>query len=255
MDLDMAASLLVSGLSKSFGAFKAVSGVELRVEPGQVHSLIGPNGAGKTTAFNCISGFFKPDAGEIVLDGHNVAGWGSHDLVAAGMARTFQVTKIFGELTVLENVALAVRSKAGKNYSMWRAADAYPDVTADAHRILERLGLGDRAETVADHLAHGEKRVLEIAIAMALRPRILLLDEPTAGMSSGETERIALLIRGLTDQTTVLLVEHDMHIVLGISDVVTVMTQGSVIASGTPAEISRDARVQDAYLGAVERGA
>jgi branched-chain amino acid transport system ATP-binding protein len=255
MDLDMAASLLVRGLSKSFGGFKAVSGVDLRVEPGHVHSLIGPNGAGKTTAFNCISGFFKPDAGEILLNGRDVAGWGSHDLVAAGMARTFQVTKVFGELTVLENVALAVRSKAGKNYQMWRAADAYPSIRSDALQILERLGLADRIDTMADHLAHGEKRVLEIAIALALRPRMLLLDEPTAGMSGGETERIALLIRSLTDQATVFLVEHDMHIVLGISDSVTVMTQGSVIASGTPAEISRDARVQDAYLGAVQKGA
>lgn len=249
----MAASLIVRGLSKSFGGFKAVSGVDLHVEPGQVHSLIGPNGAGKTTAFNCISGFLQPDAGDILMDGRNVAGWGSHALVSAGMARTFQVTKVFGELTVLENVALAVRSKARKNYSIWRAADAYPAVKADALRILEKLGLADRAETLADHLAHGEKRVLEIAIAMALKPRMLLLDEPTAGMSGGETERIAILIRSLTDEATVLLVEHDMHIVLGISDTVTVLTQGSVIASGTPAEISQNARVQDAYLGAAER--
>lgn len=249
----MAASLIVRGLSKSFGGFKAVSGVDLHVEPGHVHSLIGPNGAGKTTAFNCISGYFKPDAGDILLDGRSVAGWGSHDLVAAGMARTFQVTKVFGELTVLENVALAVRSKARKNYNMWRAADASPVVKADALHILDRLGLADRAETMADHLAHGEKRVLEIAIAMALKPHMLLLDEPTAGMSGGETERIAILIRSLTDQATVLLVEHDMHIVLGISDTVTVMTQGSVIASGKPADISRNARVQDAYLGAAER--
>lgn len=246
----MAASLKVRGLSKSFGGFLAVSEVDLDVAPRHVHSLIGPNGAGKTTAFNCISGFFAPDAGEVVLDGRDVAGWRSHDLVAAGMARTFQVTKVFGELTVLENVALAARSKAGKNFHMWRGAEAYEDARSETLAILERLGLGDRAESPADHLAHGEKRVLEIAIAMALKPRLLLLDEPTAGMSSGETERIALLIRSLTDVTTVLLVEHDMHIVLGISDAVTVMTQGSVIASGTPTEISRDPRVQDAYLGA-----
>jgi branched-chain amino acid transport system ATP-binding protein len=249
----MAASLKVRGLSKSFGDFRAVSGVDLDVEPGHVHSLIGPNGAGKTTAFNCISGFFPPDAGEVFLDGRNVAGWRSHDLVGAGMARTFQVTRIFGELTVLENVALAVRSKAGKNLRMWRGADAYPEVKSGALAILERLGLVDRSESPADHLAHGEKRVLEIAIAMALKPRMLLLDEPTAGMSGGETERIAHLIRGLTDDTTVLLVEHDMHIVLEISDAVTVMTQGSVIASGSPAEITQDARVQGAYLGASSR--
>jgi branched-chain amino acid transport system ATP-binding protein len=138
---------------------------------------------------------------------------------------------------------------------MWRGAEAYPNVKSEALAILERLGLGDRAGSLADHLAHGEKRVLEIAIAMALKPRMLLLDEPTAGMSGAETERIALLIRSLSDDTTVLLVEHDMHIVLGISDAVTVMTQGSVIACGTPAQISRDSRVQEAYLGAIGRNA
>lgn len=251
----MAASLKVRGLSKSFGDFRAVKNVDLNVEPGHVHSLIGPNGAGKTTAFNCISGFFPPDTGEVFLDGRNVAGWRSHDLVTAGMARTFQVTKVFGELTVLENVALAVRSKAGKNFRMWRGAEGYRDVKLEALATLERLGLGDRAGSLADHLAHGEKRVLEIAIAMALKPRMLLLDEPTAGMSGGETQRIALLIRSLTEDATVLLVEHDMDIVLGISDAVTVMTQGSVIACGSPAEISRDAGVQEAYLGAAGRSA
>lgn len=246
----MAASLIVRGLSKSFGGFRAVDKVDLQVEAGHVHSLIGPNGAGKTTAFNCISGFFRPDAGQVLLGGRDVSGWKSHELVAAGMARTFQVTKVFGELTVLENVELAVRSRGGKNFFMWRSATAYPSVNSEALEILEMLELGGRARAMADHLAHGEKRVLEIAIAMALRPAMLLLDEPTAGMSGGETERIAVLIRGLTKRATVLLVEHDMEIVLGISDAVTVMTQGSVIAAGSPAEISRNPRVQEAYLGA-----
>lgn len=245
----MAASLIVRGLSKSFGGFRAVDKVDLQVEAGHVHSLIGPNGAGKTTAFNCISGFFRPDTGQVLLDGRDVSGWKSHELVAAGMARTFQVTRIFGELTVLENVELAVRSRGGKNFCMWRSAAAYPDMKSEAFEILEMLELGDRADAMADHLAHGERRVLEIAIAMALRPAMLLLDEPTAGMSGGESERIAVLIRGLTKRATILLVEHDMEIVLGISDAVTVMTQGCVIAAGSPAEISRNSRVREAYLG------
>jgi len=245
----MAASLIVRGLSKSFGGFRAVDKVDLQVEAGHVHSLIGPNGAGKTTAFNCISGFFRPDTGQVLLDGRDVSGWKSHELVAAGMARTFQVTRIFGELTVLENVELAVRSRSGKNFCMWRSAAAYPDMKSEAFEILEMLELGERADAMADHLAHGERRVLEIAIAMALRPAMLLLDEPTAGMSGGETERIVVLIRGLTKRATILLVEHDMEIVLGISDAVTVMTQGSVIAAGSPAQISRNSRVQEAYLG------
>jgi branched-chain amino acid transport system ATP-binding protein len=232
-------------LTKSFGGLRAVDRVDLQVEPGHVHSLIGPNGAGKTTAFNCISGFLSPDGGEVMLDGHHVTGWEPHRLVRAGMARTFQVTNIFGELTVLENVALATRSKDGKNLQMWRNAED-PQAAAD---ILEMLGLGERVRAKADHLGHGERRVLEIAIALALRPGMLLLDEPTAGMSLGESEHMASLIRDLAPRTTVLLVEHDMEIVLGISDVVTVMNEGKVIASGSPAVISRDARVQDAYLG------
>jgi branched-chain amino acid transport system ATP-binding protein len=248
----VAGALVVRGLSKSFGAFRAVEEVSLEVAPGHVHSLIGPNGAGKTTAFNCISGFLRADAGQVLLDGRDVTGWPPHRLVSAGMARTFQITKIFGELTVLENVALAARSRDGMNLQLWRRAREIGAAQERAQEILHRLGLAGRAESSAEHLAHGEKRVLEIAIALALRPAVLLLDEPTAGMSSGETERIAAMIRDLAARASVLLVEHDMEIVLGISDVVSVMTQGCIIASGTPAEIGRNARVQEAYLGTAD---
>jgi branched-chain amino acid transport system ATP-binding protein len=248
----MASALVVQHLSKSFGALRAVEDVNLELAPNQVHSLIGPNGAGKTTAFNCISGFLRPDAGEIQLNGLDVTGWAPHRLVSAGMARTFQITKIFTELSVLENVALAARSRDGGNLQMWRRAHKYIAAQKHAEDILQTLGLSPRADSNAGQLAHGEKRVLEIAIALALRPAVLLLDEPTAGMSSGESEHIAALIRKLSCQVSVLLVEHDMEIVLGISDVVTVMTQGCIIASGTPAQISRDPQVQAAYLGAVE---
>jgi branched-chain amino acid transport system ATP-binding protein len=245
----VAGTLAIRGLSRSFGAFRAVEEVSLEVAAGQLHSLIGPNGAGKTTAFNCVSGFLRPDAGQVLLNGRDVTGWAPHRLAAAGLARTFQITRIFGELTVLENVALAARSRAGRNLEMWRRAQDVASAQTQALDILGRLGLGDRAGANAEHLAHGEKRVLEIAIALALEPTVLLLDEPTAGMSSGETERIAHLIRGLTAHASVLLVEHDMEIVLGISDVITVMTQGRVIARGEPAEVARDERVQEAYLG------
>ena len=245
----MTGALVVRGLSKSFGGVRAVVDVDLEVTPGQVHSLIGPNGAGKTTLFNCIAGVLPPNSGQVMLNGRDVTGWPPHRLVSAGMARTYQVTKVFGDLTVYENVALAVRSKNGENRVLWRRADSSGGGRPEVLTILERLGLSERANAQADHLAHGEKRVLEIAIAMGLCPRVLLLDEPTAGMSSGETEQIARLIRNLAAQATVLLVEHDMDIVLGISDVVTVMTQGSVIATGSPADVSRNARVQSAYLG------
>jgi ABC-type branched-subunit amino acid transport system ATPase component len=247
----VANALVVRGLSKSFGGVQAVNNVNLEVVSGHVHSLIGPNGAGKTTAFNCISGFLRPDSGQVLLDGCDVTGWKPHRLVAVGMARTFQVTRIFGELTVLENVALAVRSKSDKNFLMWRSAERFSSARSEALSILETLGLGDRAELTGDHLSHGDKRVLEIAIAIALRPKILMLDEPTAGMSGGEGERIAMLISDLTAQATILLVEHDIDIVLGISNAITVIDQGSVIATGNPSEISRNSRVQEAYLGAI----
>jgi branched-chain amino acid transport system ATP-binding protein len=165
------------------------------------------------------------------------------------MARTFQVTRIFGELTVHENVALAMRSRSNRNLLMWRSAESLSSERSAALSILETLGLGDRVGVTGEHLSHGDKRVLEIAIALALRPKILMLDEPTAGMSGGESERIAALISGLTTQATVLLVEHDIDIVLGISNAITVIDQGSVIATGTPSEISTNSKVQEAYLG------
>jgi branched-chain amino acid transport system ATP-binding protein len=248
----LAAALLVEGLSKSFGALRAVDAVSLEVLDGHVHSLIGPNGAGKTTVFNCISGFLRPAAGQVLLNGVDVTAWPPHRLVPAGLARTFQITKVFGDLTVLENVALASRSRLGQNLKVWRRAGNVAGARGEAMEILEMLGLAGFAASNADHLAHGDKRILEIAIALALRPRLLMLDEPTAGMSTGETERIGQLVRRIAAQTSVLLVEHDMEMVLGISDRVTVMTQGRVIASGTPDAISRDRHVQDAYLGAID---
>jgi branched-chain amino acid transport system ATP-binding protein len=248
----VASPLVVRDLSKNFGALRAVNGVNLEIRDGHVHSLIGPNGAGKTTVFNCISGFLRPAGGQVLLNGLDVTAWPPHRLVAAGLARTFQITQVFGDLTVMENVALGARSRLGKNLDMWPRTQGEAHDRADA--VLDMLGLAGQAEANADHLAHGDKRILEIAIAMALQPRVLLLDEPTAGMSPGETERMGELIRRVTKHSSVLLVEHDMEIVLGISDEITVMTQGRVIASGTPDAVSRDPLVRDAYLGAVDAG-
>jgi len=242
--------LVVRDLAKNFGALLAVDGVNLEIRDGHVHSLIGPNGAGKTTVFNCISGFLQPTGGRVLLNGLDVTGCPPHRLVAAGLARTFQITQVFGDLTVMENVALGVRSRLGRNLAMWSRAEN--EMRDRAYEVLDRLGLAEQAQANAEHLAHGDKRILEIAIAMALEPRVLLLDEPTAGMSPGETECIATLIRRIASEASVLLVEHDMEIVLGISDEITVMTQGRVIASGTPEAVSRDPLVRDAYLGAVD---
>jgi branched-chain amino acid transport system ATP-binding protein len=249
----VASPLVVRDLAKNFGGLLAVDGVNLEIRDGHVHSLIGPNGAGKTTVFNCISGFLQPTGGRVLLNGLEVTGWPPHRLVVVGLARTFQITQVFGDLSVVENVALGVRSRLGRNLAMWSRAKS--EARDSAYEILDRLGLGEQAQANAEHLAHGDKRILEIAIAMALEPRVLLLDEPTAGMSPGETARIAALIRRIASQACVLLVEHDMEIVLGISDEITVMTQGRVIASGTPEAVSRDPLVRDAYLGAVDAGA
>jgi branched-chain amino acid transport system ATP-binding protein len=252
LDVAVASPLVVRDLSKNFGALRAVDGVNLEIRHGHVHSLIGPNGAGKTTVFNCISGFLRPAGGQVVLNGLDVTAWPPHRLVAAGLARTFQITKVFGDLTVIENVALGARSRLGANLQMWHHAQSAAEARDRACEVLDMLGLGAQAEANADHLAHGDKRILEIAIALALQPQVLLMDEPTAGMSPGETERIGALIRRIAARATVLLVEHDMEMVLGISDQITVMTQGRVIASGTPDAFSRDPIVQDAYLGAVD---
>jgi len=251
----MARALVVRGLRKSFGANRAVDDVSLELEAGHVHSLIGPNGAGKTTVFNCISGFLRPDSGHVFLKDREVTGWPPHRLVAAGLARTFQITRVFGELPVIENIELAARSRLGRNLDFVRRAVDVRAARAVAEEILGTLGLRERAEARADELGHGDRRVLDVAIGLALTPDVLLLDEPTAGMSRAETERIAELVRRIAGRVSVLLVEHDTEMVLAVSDVITVMTQGRVIAHGTPDEVSRDPRVRDAYLGALEAGA
>jgi branched-chain amino acid transport system ATP-binding protein len=248
----VAAALVVRELRKSFGANRAVDDVSLELEAGHVHSLIGPNGAGKTTLFNCISGFLRPDSGRVFLKDREVTGWPPHRLVAAGLARTFQITRVFGELPVIENVELAARSRLGRHLDVVRLASDVRAARAVAEEVLGTLGLRDRADARADELGHGDRRVLEVAIGLALTPDVLLLDEPTAGMSRAETERIADLVRRIAGRVSVLLVEHDTEMVLAVSDVITVMTQGRVIAHGTPEEISRDPRVRDAYLGAIE---
>ena len=248
----MASALLIKQLSKSFGALRAVDGVNLNIEAGRVHALIGPNGAGKTTVFNCVTGFLRPDSGQVLLKGRNVTGWPAHRLVAAGLARTFQITKVFVELTVLENVELAVRSRLGRNFDFFHTARAFPQARSEAEEILRVVGLLEKAQLRGEQLAHGDKRILEVAIGLALNPDVLLLDEPTAGMSRAETDRIAQLVRQIASRTSILLIEHDTEVVLSISDQITVMTQGRVIAQGGPDAISKDPKVRDAYLGAID---
>ena len=244
--------LLIRDLTKSFGGLRAVEGVNIELCPHHVHSLIGPNGAGKTTVLNCVSGFLRPDTGQVVLGGSEVTRWPPHRLVAAGLVRTFQITTIFAELTVRENVELAVRSRLGRNLDVIHQASRIRQAQDEAEEVLGWLGFLEKASGRGDQLSHGDKRIVEVAIALALNPKVLLLDEPMAGMSRSEAERIAVLVRRIADKTSVVLVEHDTETVLSISDRITVLVQGRVIAHGAPEEISRDAAVRKAYLGALD---
>ena len=245
----MAAQLVIQQLAKSFRGVRAVDHVDMNVGANTVHAVIGPNGAGKTTLLNCISGFLRADEGQVLLGEKDITGLRPHELVRVGVVRTFQITTVFDELTVRENVELAACSALGRNLDMFHRAAALDEVRNAADEVMTSLDLMSNAEQRAGQLDHGNRRVLEIALALALKPRVLLLDEPTAGMSRAETSRISEIIRGLARDLTVVLVEHDTEMVLSISDRISVMVRGQVIADGPPDEISQDAQVHEAYLG------
>jgi branched-chain amino acid transport system ATP-binding protein len=239
------------GLTRYFGGLAAVKDVSLAVEPGELRAIIGPNGAGKTSLFNLLTGRFAPTSGSVYLKDREVTGWPPHAIARAGLARTFQITNIFPKLTARENVRVAaqLRERGIRTLLCHRESLRHTADTTD--RVLETVGLSERADCTAAELAYGDQRLLEIGIALATEPSILLLDEPMAGMSPAETARTADLIRSLAGKLTVLLIEHDMDVVLGISEVVTVMHHGSVLAEGSSAEIQASSEVQAAYLGAV----
>ncbi len=236
-------------LTRAYGSLLAVDRVDVTVRRGELRSIIGPNGAGKTTFFRLISGETTPTSGRIFFQDQDITGLPQHRVARLGIAKSYQITNIFPHLSILENVRVAAQGYA-RSFNFWSRADALTDTRERAIAILQEIGLAKKQETLAAHLSHGEKRHLEVAIALASEPTLLLLDEPTAGMSPEETDETMVLIRTLAAGRTVVLVEHKMKLVMGISDRVTVLHQGQVLAEGTPDEIRANALVQQTYLGA-----
>jgi branched-chain amino acid transport system ATP-binding protein len=226
--------LQATGLAKAFGGLRAVDGVDFGLQAGEIHALIGPNGAGKTTFVGLLSGRIRADAGVIMLEGRDITALPAHARVRAGIAYTFQITSIYPRLSVFDNVALAVRGG---------------DLAASVLAALRRVGLAERADQVAGNLSYGHQRLLEVAMGLALSPRVLILDEPTQGLAAGEIAGFVALIRSLVPQTTVLLIEHNMEVVMGLADRITVLNFGQVLAEGTPVEVRANPAVQAAYLG------
>jgi len=241
--------LEVHGLIKTFGALLASDGVELEVREGETHAIIGPNGAGKTTLIGQLAGELRPDRGEVRFAGEDVTALPAPARARKGLARSFQITSIYPGFTALENVMLAVQAHAGHSFRFWRKARGESVLRAPAERLLEQVGLGARAGAQAGSLAHGEQRALEIAMALAGNPRLLLLDEPVAGMGAEETQRMIAFLSTLKGGKTIILVEHDMDAVFSLADRISVLVYGRIIASGTPAEIRANAEVRRAYLG------
>jgi len=241
--------LELRSVTKRFGGVVATDNVALEVAQGEVHALIGPNGAGKTTLIGQISGSLQTEVGTIRFLGRNVTGLRQHQRVRAGLARSYQITSIFKRFTVLDNLALAVQARSGSSFSFWRPVASEAALFDEARAISMEIGLAERLEVTAGNLAHGEQRALEVGLALATRPRLVLLDEPMAGMGPEESQRIIALIGRIRAGVTVLLVEHDMDAVFRLADRITVLVNGRVIASGRPAEIRADKEVRRAYLG------
>jgi branched-chain amino acid transport system ATP-binding protein len=242
--------LTVDGIAISFGALCAVNDLSFSVAQGRITSVIGPNGAGKSTLFNLVSGALKPQRGRVFFAGADVTGWPTHRLLAAGLSRSFQITNLFFELSVFENLRLAaqVLEPAGRALLPVARSTAARD---RAEELIEHFGFSAKATGLAGHLSHGEQRHLEIAMALACRPKLLLLDEPTQGMSHGDTQSTASMIKGLAGGLTILLIEHDIGVVMNLSDHVVVMHQGAKLAEGAPQDVRDNAAVQKAYLGSM----
>jgi branched-chain amino acid transport system ATP-binding protein len=245
----MSVLLHVDHLVKRFGGLAATDHASLQVKAGEIHALIGPNGAGKTTLIHQISGALQPDAGRLWLDGEDITHMPMPARVRKGLVRSYQITNIFPKLSVLDNLALACQAHTGSSFRFWRAASAEPQRVANAQAVAERVGLAHRLAQAAGSLSHGEQRQLEVGLALAAQPRLMLLDEPMAGMGPDESERMVNLLQSLRGEATLLLIEHDMDAVFRLADTVSVLVAGRIIASGDAAHIQSHPDVKRAYLG------
>src|SRR5207344_1578216 len=240
------------GLTKEFKGFVAVKNVSLSVRRGSIHALIGPNGAGKTTCFNLLTHFLEPTRGQILYNGREITGSSPSAIARMGLVRSFQISAVFPHLTVLENVRIALQSKLsrGASYNFLTSEQSLKKLDQPARDLIEAVGLAEFAETPAVELPYGRKRALEIATTLALDPEMMLLDEPMAGMGHEDIDKIAALIKRISAKYTILMVEHNLSVVANLSDIITVLTRGQVLAEGNYAELSKDERVKEAYLGA-----
>ncbi|MDA8186815.1 MAG: ABC transporter ATP-binding protein [Dehalococcoidales bacterium] len=242
-------ALKVEKLYKNFGGLQAINGISLKVEEGERRAIIGPNGAGKTTLFNLISGELKPSAGHVFLHDQEITGLQPYQIAAKGLARTFQRNNLFLGLSVFENVRIAAQQKNGISSKLLSPASSFRDVNAETAEILETLALGDKADILTKNLSYGEQRQVEIAIALATRPKVLLLDEPCAGLSPAETTMLTGMIKRMPNDITILIIEHDMDVVFALADRIAVLHYGEVLAEGTPQEVKANKVVLEVYLG------
>ncbi|MFO7765720.1 MAG: ABC transporter ATP-binding protein [Pelovirga sp.] len=240
------------GLQKHFGAVKACHNLSLDIAAGETHALIGPNGAGKTTLLNLLSGDLRPDAGKIYLDSRDITRIPLYHRAHLGLARSYQITSVFSPLTVEENLLLAIQAHSGHSFRFWKKAVSDPDLRRELGPAMERVGLEQRARMRAGSLSHGERKQLEVGMALACNPRILFLDEPMAGMGPGGSVELGKLIRRLKQQMTIVLVEHDVEAIFSLADRITVLVYGEIVATGTADEIRSSAAVREAYLGEEE---
>jgi branched-chain amino acid transport system ATP-binding protein len=241
--------LEIIGLSRAFGGLVALQDVSMNVAPGRLKGILGPNGAGKTTLFNVISGYLKPTHGKVLLNGEDISNLPPHLISQKGISRTFQITNIFPELRVYESIWVGVNSRTKRPWNPWISADARRDVSEKAEEICEIVGLSEKRNHISAKLSQGDQRVLEIAIALSTNPILLLLDEPTQGVSPKEIDQLLTVVEEVSKITTIILIEHDMDIALSLSKEITVLNQGRVIAEGLPREISENQEVQNIYLG------